>query len=77
MVSRCEPGKLVTLEIHRDCIQILEQKQWIGFFEKFDGSCEEVALEFSHSFDGKGILLETLPLGSLKISLHMSLDFLK
>jgi hypothetical protein len=26
---------------------------------------------------GKGILLETLPLESLKISLHMSLDFLK
>jgi hypothetical protein len=53
MVSRYEPGKLVTSEIHRDCIQILEQKQWIGFFEKFDGSCEEVALEFAHSFDGE------------------------
>jgi hypothetical protein len=53
MVYRCEPGKLVTSEIHRDCIQILEQKQWIGLFEKFDGSCEEVALEFAHSFDGE------------------------
>jgi hypothetical protein len=31
----------------------LEQKQWIGFLEKFVGSCEEVALEFSHSFDGE------------------------
>jgi hypothetical protein len=53
MVSRYETGRLVTSEIHRDCIQILEQKQWIGFFEKFDGSCEGVALEFAHSFDGE------------------------
>jgi hypothetical protein len=43
-VSRYEPEKLLTSEIHRDCIQILEQKQWIAFFEKFDGSCEEVSL---------------------------------
>ena len=48
MVSRYEQWKLVTSEIHRDCIQILEQKQWIGFFEKSDGFCEEVALEFAH-----------------------------
>jgi hypothetical protein len=44
MVSRYEPGRFVTSKIHRDCIQILEQKQWIGFFEKFDGLCEEFAL---------------------------------
>ena len=53
MVSRYEIEKLDTSEIHKDCIQILEQKQWIVFFEKFDGSCEEVALEFAHSFDGE------------------------
>jgi hypothetical protein len=53
MVSRYELGKLVTSEIHRDCIQISEQKQWIGFFEKFDGSFEKVSLEFAHSFDGE------------------------
>ena len=53
MVSRYEPGGLVVSEIHRDCIPILEQKQWIGFFEIFDGFCEGVALEFAHSFDGK------------------------
>jgi hypothetical protein len=53
MVSSYEPKNLDTLEIHKDCIQILEQKQWIAFFEKFDAFCEEVALEFSHSFDGE------------------------
>jgi hypothetical protein len=31
----------------------LEQKKYIGFFEKFDGFCEGVALEFAHSFDGE------------------------
>ena len=60
MVSRYEPGKLVTSEIHRDCIQILEQKQWIGFFEKFDVFCEEVALEFAHSFDGERAIVGNL-----------------
>ena len=53
MVSRYEPEKLDTSEVHKDCMQIIEQKQWIAFFEKFDGFCEEVALEFSHSFDGE------------------------
>ena len=53
MVSKYEWEKLDTSEIHKACIQILEQKQWIAFFEKFDGSCEEVALEFAHSFDGE------------------------
>jgi hypothetical protein len=53
MVSRYEPGRLVASEIHRDCMQILEQKQWLSFFEKFDGFCEGIALEFAHSFDGE------------------------
>jgi hypothetical protein len=53
MVSRYEPGRLVASEIHRDCMQILEQKQWLSFFEKFDGFCEEIALEFAQSFDGE------------------------
>jgi hypothetical protein len=53
MVSRYEPKKFDPLEIHKDCIQILEQNQWISFFEKFDGYYEEVALEFAHSFDGE------------------------
>ena len=67
MVSRYELEKFDPLEIHKDCIQILEQNQWISFFEKFDGYYEEVALEFAHSFDGKGPLLETSLLESLKI----------
>jgi hypothetical protein len=77
MVSRYEPGRLVASEIHRDCMQILEQKQWLSFFEKFDGFCEGVALEFDHSFDGEELLLGTLPSGSLKIALHLSLDYLR
>ena len=53
MVSMYEPEKFDPSDIHKDCIQILEQKQWISFCEKFDGYYEEVALEFAHSFDGE------------------------
>ena len=53
MVSRFEPERFNPSEIHRDCMQILEQNQWITFFEKFDGFYEEVSLESSHSFDGE------------------------
>jgi hypothetical protein len=53
MVSRYEPEKFDPSTSHKDCIQILEQKQWITFFEKFDGFYEKVALEFAHSFDGE------------------------
>ena len=52
MVSRYEPEKFDPSEIHKDYIQILEQNQWISFFEKFDGYCEKVALEFAYSFNG-------------------------
>jgi hypothetical protein len=53
MVSRYEPRKYVVSEIHKDCIKILEQKQWLIFFEKFEGSCEGIALDFAYSFDGE------------------------
>jgi hypothetical protein len=53
MVSRYEPGKFVVSEIHKDCMKILEQKQWLSFFEKFEGFCEGIALDFAYSFDGE------------------------
>jgi hypothetical protein len=53
MVSRYEPGKFVVSEIHKDCLKILEQKKWLSFFEKFEGFCEGIALDFAYSFDGE------------------------
>jgi hypothetical protein len=53
MGSRYEPGRFVASEIHKDCIQILEKKQWLSFFEKFEGFCEGIALDFAYSFDGE------------------------
>jgi len=53
MVSRYEPEKFDPSEIHKVCIQILEQNQWISFFEKFDGYYEKVALKFAYSFNGE------------------------
>jgi hypothetical protein len=53
VVSRYEPGEFVASEIHRDCMQILEQKQWLSFFENFEGFCEGITLDFAYSFDGE------------------------
>jgi hypothetical protein len=53
MVSRYEPSKFEITEIHKDCLQILEQKQWLNFLGKFEGFCEAVALDFAYSFDGQ------------------------
>jgi hypothetical protein len=69
MVSRYEPGRLAASEIHRDCMQILEQKQWLSFFEKFDGFCEGIALDFAHSFDGERATVGNLTLKITKDSL--------
>ena len=53
MASRTEPRKFDSSTIHEKCLEIFEKKQWIPFFEKFDGYNEKVRLEFSHSFDGE------------------------
>ena len=65
MVSRYEPEKFDPSEIHKDYIQILEKNQWISFFEKFDGYCEKVALEFSCSFSG-----ESATVGNITIRIY-------
>ena len=53
MGSRIEPEKFNSSTIHEKCLEIFERKQWIPFFEKFDGYNEKDSLEFSHSFDGE------------------------
>ena len=53
MVSRIEPRKFDSSAIHERCLEIFERKQWIPFFEKFDGYNGKVILEFSRSFDGE------------------------
>ena len=53
MVSRIELGKFDPSTIHERSLENFEKKQWIPFFEKFDGNNEKVSLEFSYSFDGE------------------------
>ena len=53
MVSRIEPGKFDPSTIHESFLGFFEKKQWIPFFEKFDGYNEKVSLAFSYSFDGE------------------------
>ena len=53
MASRIEARKFDSSIIHEKCLENFERKQWIPFFEKFDGYNEKDSLEFSHSFDGE------------------------
>ena len=48
-----ELGKFDPSTIHEKCLEIFDKKQWILFFEKFDGYNEKVILEFARSFDGE------------------------
>ena len=53
MVSRLELEKFNPTEIHEKCMEIFEKKQWVTFFEKFDGHNDNVSLAFANLFDGE------------------------
>ena len=53
MVSRLEPEKFDSTIIHEKCMENFEKKQWVIFFEKFDGHNDNVSLAFADSFDGE------------------------
>ena len=53
MGSRIEPEKFNSSANHEKCLEIFEKKQWVPFFEKFDGYNEKARWEFAHSFDGE------------------------
>ena len=47
MTSRLEPEKFNSTDIHEKCMEIFEKKQWVIFFEKFDGHNDNVSLAFA------------------------------
>ena len=53
MISRFEPERFDSSTVQKYFLEILEKNQWISFFEKIDGYCEKVGLEFAYSFDGE------------------------
>ena len=60
MSSRLEPSKFNPIDIHESCLEIFENKQWVTFFEKFDGHNEQVSLDFAETFDGEGVIVGNL-----------------
>ena len=60
MSSRLEPEKFNPTDIHENCMEIFEKKQWVTFFEKFDGHNEHVSLAFAETFDGEGVIVGNL-----------------
>ena len=65
MTSRLEPEKFNPIDIHEKCMEIFEKKQWVTFFEKFDGHNDNVSLDFAETFDG-----ETAIVGNLNFRLY-------
>ena len=41
-------------------MEIFENKQWVAFFEKFDGHNEQASLAFAETFDGEGVIAGNL-----------------
>ena len=60
MTSRLEPEKFNPTDIHEKCMEIFEKKQWVNFFEKFDGHNDNVSLAFAESFDGERSIVGNL-----------------
>ena len=60
MSSRLEPEKFNPTDIHENCMEIFEKKQWVTFFEKFDGHNEHVSLAFAKTFNGEGVIVGNL-----------------
>ena len=60
MSSRLEPSKFTPTDIHESCMEIFENKQWVTFFEKFDGNNEHVSLAFTETFDGEKVVVGNL-----------------
>ena len=60
MSSRLEPEKFNPNDIHESCLEIFENKQWINFFEKFNGHNEQASLVFAETFDGERVRVGNL-----------------
>ena len=55
MSARLEPATFNPNDIHEICLEIFENKQWINFFEKFNGHNEQASLVFAETFDGERV----------------------
>ena len=60
MSSRLEPAKFNPTDIHENCMEIFENKQWVTFFEKFDGQNEQASIDFAETFDREGVIVGNL-----------------
>ena len=64
MTARLEPKEFNSADLHEKCLEIFENKQWISFFEKFNGHHEQVSMAFAETFNG-----EIARVGNLQIRL--------
>ena len=64
MSARLEPKEFNSTDLHERCLEIFENKQWINFFEKFNGHNEQVSMAFAETFNG-----EIARVGNLQIRL--------
>ena len=60
MSSRLEPATFNPNDIHESCLEIFENKQWVNFFEKFNGHNEQASLVFAETFDGERVRVGNL-----------------
>ena len=64
MSARVEPATFNSNDIHESFLEIFANKQWINFFEKFNGHNEQDSLAFAETFNG-----ERARIGNLQIRL--------
>ena len=60
MAKRTEPEQFDLSKVHRDCIEIFREKQWLTLLEKFNGHNELTTMEFASSFTGERAIVGNL-----------------
>ena len=60
MSARMEPTTFNPNDIHESFLEIFANKQWINFFEKFNGHNEQASLAFAETFDGERVRVGNL-----------------
>jgi len=73
MTNIVEPNTFDSSQYHDDCIEILREKQWLLFLEKFNGSNEEVTKQFAFTFNGEKALIGNFSFRVLEDTIAQSL----
>jgi hypothetical protein len=64
-LNRTEPSNIEDIKANPAVMEIFEQAGWLGFLERFQGSDNQLAMEFAQTFDASQARVKRLNTHSL------------